>query len=89
MKFTALTASTGFILSCPGHNLSLLLFSHWVLVVVKVGAGILAIPAVTQESGFLASAVTCTGCWLYMVRPFLSCHNACLLYTLRAHSVSL
>ncbi|PKA61775.1 hypothetical protein AXF42_Ash008606 [Apostasia shenzhenica] len=32
-----------------------------------VGAGILAIPAVTQEAGFLASAVTCTLCWIYMV----------------------
>ncbi|KAL6340696.1 hypothetical protein AAG906_014386 [Vitis piasezkii] len=32
-----------------------------------VGAGILAIPAVTQESGFLASAVTCFLCWVYMV----------------------
>ncbi|RVW76028.1 hypothetical protein CK203_055302 [Vitis vinifera] len=29
-----------------------------------VGAGILAIPAVTQESGFLASAVTCFLCWV-------------------------
>ncbi|KAK3003855.1 hypothetical protein RJ639_019524 [Escallonia herrerae] len=32
-----------------------------------VGAGILAIPAVTQEAGFLASAVTCIGCWIFMV----------------------
>ncbi|KAK2980727.1 hypothetical protein RJ640_011707, partial [Escallonia rubra] len=32
-----------------------------------VGAGILAIPAVTQEAGFLASAVTCVGCWIFMV----------------------
>ncbi|XP_021772244.1 uncharacterized protein LOC110736350 [Chenopodium quinoa] len=32
-----------------------------------IGAGILAIPAVTQESGFLASAVACIGCWVYMV----------------------
>ncbi|KAG0501411.1 hypothetical protein HPP92_001483 [Vanilla planifolia] len=32
-----------------------------------VGAGILAIPAVTQEAGFLASAITCTLCWVYMV----------------------
>lgn len=31
-----------------------------------VGAGILAIPAVTQESGFLASAVVCIICWIYM-----------------------
>lgn len=31
-----------------------------------VGAGILAIPAVTQEVGFLASAVTCILCWIYM-----------------------
>jgi hypothetical protein len=33
-----------------------------------VGAGILAIPSVTQESGFLASAVTCVTCWIYMCR---------------------
>ncbi|XP_042002042.1 tyrosine-specific transport protein isoform X1 [Salvia splendens] len=32
-----------------------------------IGAGILAIPAVTQESGFLASAVTCIICWIFMV----------------------
>ncbi|WOL06726.1 hypothetical protein Cni_G15460 [Canna indica] len=32
-----------------------------------VGAGILAIPAVTQEAGFLASAITCIVCWIYMV----------------------
>ncbi|XP_050237776.1 uncharacterized protein LOC126687302 [Mercurialis annua] len=32
-----------------------------------VGAGILAIPAVTQDSGFLASAVACVFCWMYMV----------------------
>ncbi|KNA13745.1 hypothetical protein SOVF_114040 [Spinacia oleracea] len=32
-----------------------------------IGAGILALPAVTQESGFLASAVACIGCWVYMV----------------------
>nr|XP_011459446.1 PREDICTED: uncharacterized protein LOC101298677 isoform X4 [Fragaria vesca subsp. vesca] len=32
-----------------------------------VGAGILAIPAVTQESGFLATAITCVFCWAYMV----------------------
>ncbi|XVF69466.1 hypothetical protein PTKIN_Ptkin11bG0084500 [Pterospermum kingtungense] len=32
-----------------------------------VGAGILAIPAVTQESGFLASAVACIFCWIFMV----------------------
>ncbi|KAK1439497.1 hypothetical protein QVD17_05316 [Tagetes erecta] len=32
-----------------------------------VGAGILAIPAVTQEAGFLAAAVTCILCWIYMV----------------------
>ncbi|EXB54671.1 hypothetical protein L484_022533 [Morus notabilis] len=32
-----------------------------------IGAGILAILAVTQESGFLASAITCIFCWVYMV----------------------
>ncbi|XP_058008932.1 uncharacterized protein LOC110653316 isoform X2 [Hevea brasiliensis] len=32
-----------------------------------VGAGILAIPAVTQEAGFLASAVACIVCWIFMV----------------------
>ncbi|KAJ4840616.1 hypothetical protein Tsubulata_020918 [Turnera subulata] len=31
-----------------------------------VGAGILAIPAVTQEAGFLASAVACIVCWIFM-----------------------
>ncbi|GAQ79764.1 Tryptophan or tyrosine transporter protein [Klebsormidium nitens] len=31
-----------------------------------VGAGILAIPAVTQDAGFLASAFACVGCWAYM-----------------------
>ncbi|KAI4305874.1 hypothetical protein L6164_029209 [Bauhinia variegata] len=32
-----------------------------------VGAGILALPAVTQESGFSAFAVICIFCWVYMV----------------------
>ncbi|XP_057515526.1 uncharacterized protein LOC130797061 [Amaranthus tricolor] len=32
-----------------------------------IGAGILALPAVTQDSGFLASAVACIGCWVFMV----------------------
>lgn len=32
-----------------------------------MGAGILAIPAVTQDSGFLASAVACILCWVFMV----------------------
>eukprot|EP00250_Pteridium_aquilinum_P020653 c24898_g1_i4 orf=811-1989(-) len=32
-----------------------------------VGAGILAIPAVTQEAGFVASSFTCLASWLYMV----------------------
>lgn len=32
-----------------------------------VGAGILAIPAVTQEAGFLASSFTCLVSWVYMV----------------------
>eukprot|EP00249_Psilotum_nudum_P016454 c25831_g1_i5 orf=723-1823(-) len=32
-----------------------------------VGAGILAIPTVTQEAGFLASSLTCFLCWLFMV----------------------
>ncbi|KAL0459077.1 UNVERIFIED_CONTAM: Tyrosine-specific transport protein [Sesamum latifolium] len=32
-----------------------------------VGAGILAIPAVTQEAGFLASAIICILCWIFMV----------------------
>ena len=34
-----------------------------------VGAGMLALPAVTQASGFIPSTVTLTGCWLYMVGP--------------------
>ncbi|CAM6098858.1 unnamed protein product [Calypogeia fissa] len=32
-----------------------------------VGAGILAIPAATQDAGFVASAATCVACWAYMV----------------------
>ncbi|KAI7756457.1 hypothetical protein M8C21_010888, partial [Ambrosia artemisiifolia] len=32
-----------------------------------VGAGILAIPSVTQEAGFLAAALTCILSWIYMV----------------------
>ncbi|XP_051134287.1 uncharacterized protein LOC127253650 isoform X2 [Andrographis paniculata] len=32
-----------------------------------IGAGILAIPAVTQESGFIASALICILCWIFMV----------------------
>ncbi|XP_077254178.1 tryptophan/tyrosine permease isoform X3 [Tasmannia lanceolata] len=32
-----------------------------------VGAGILAIPSVTQEAGFVASSITCILCWIYMV----------------------
>ncbi|XP_027158294.1 uncharacterized protein LOC113759853 isoform X2 [Coffea eugenioides] len=32
-----------------------------------VGAGILAIPAVTQEAGFLASAIVCILGWIFMV----------------------
>ncbi|XP_054818544.1 uncharacterized protein LOC129318057 isoform X2 [Prosopis cineraria] len=32
-----------------------------------VGAGILAVPAVTQEAGFLTSAVVCILCWVFMV----------------------
>ncbi|CAI6010921.1 unnamed protein product [Closterium sp. NIES-65] len=32
-----------------------------------VGAGILALPAVTSEAGFLPSCATCIVCWLYMV----------------------
>lgn len=32
-----------------------------------VGAGILAIPAVTHEAGFFAAAITCILCWIYMV----------------------
>ncbi|CAI7768777.1 unnamed protein product [Closterium sp. NIES-53] len=33
----------------------------------EVGAGILALPAVTSEAGFLPSCATCIVCWLYMV----------------------
>ncbi|KAJ7294947.1 hypothetical protein O6H91_Y222500 [Diphasiastrum complanatum] len=32
-----------------------------------VGAGILAIPAVTQDAGFLPSSLACLLCWFYMV----------------------
>ena len=37
----------------------------------QVGAGILAIPAVTQEAGFLASAVAVILCWIFMVTHML------------------
>ncbi|KAI3858529.1 hypothetical protein MKW92_026569 [Papaver armeniacum] len=43
------------------------LFSNLNQVTLKREPGILAIPAVTQEAGFLASAITCIFCWLYMV----------------------
>ncbi|CAI5461829.1 unnamed protein product [Closterium sp. Yama58-4] len=33
----------------------------------QVGAGILALPAVTSEAGFLPSCATCIVCWLYML----------------------
>lgn len=46
----------------PGSLLSAVLL----IAGTTVGAGILAIPSVTQESGFLASSVACIGCWLYM-----------------------
>ncbi|KAH9790365.1 hypothetical protein KPL71_003375 [Citrus sinensis] len=38
-----------------------------IVVLYLVGAGILAIPAVTQEAGFLASAVAVILCWIFMV----------------------
>ena len=31
-----------------------------------VGAGMLALPAVTADSGFVPSTVALFGCWLYM-----------------------
>ncbi|XP_062082474.1 uncharacterized protein LOC133788863 isoform X4 [Humulus lupulus] len=45
-----------------------------------VGAGILALPAVTQESGFLASAITCIFSWVYMlvVHFYTLCSSCCL-----------
>jgi len=56
-------------LSWVGMNLTGSLVSAVLLIAgTTVGAGILAIPSVTQESGFLASSVACIGCWLYMVR---------------------
>jgi len=55
-----------------------------------VGAGILAIPSVTQESGFLASSVACIGCWLYMVRHhFISCTVPAPKFILQALSFCL
>lgn len=41
----------------------------------QVGAGILAIPAVTQEAGFLASAVAVILCWIFMVTHILMFWN--------------
>ncbi|CAL5085281.1 unnamed protein product [Urochloa decumbens] len=49
------------------HEPGSLTSSIFLVAGTTVGAGILAIPAVTQEAGFLASAVTCIFCWLYMV----------------------
>jgi hypothetical protein len=67
----------------PGNLVSAVLL----IAGTTVGAGILAIPSVTQESGFLASSVACIGCWLYMVRRECSpsplqhwnAMNSCLL----------
>ncbi|BBN03966.1 tyrosine-specific transport protein [Marchantia polymorpha subsp. ruderalis] len=47
----------------PGNLLSAVLL----VAGTTIGAGILAIPAVTQDAGFLASSATVVTCWLYMV----------------------
>uniref|UniRef100_A0A7C9CF39 Uncharacterized protein n=1 Tax=Opuntia streptacantha TaxID=393608 RepID=A0A7C9CF39_OPUST len=49
------------------HEPGSLISSIFLVAGTTVGAGILAIPAVTQESGFLASAIACIGCWVFMV----------------------
>lgn len=49
------------------HEPGSLISSIFLVAGTTIGAGILAIPAVTQESGFLASAVACIGCWVFMV----------------------
>ncbi|TVT98012.1 hypothetical protein EJB05_56729 [Eragrostis curvula] len=49
------------------HEPGSIIGSIFLVAGTTVGAGILAIPAVTQEAGFLASAVTCIFCWSYMV----------------------
>ncbi|KAL2636264.1 hypothetical protein R1flu_007743 [Riccia fluitans] len=47
----------------PGDVLS----AAFLVAGTTIGAGILAIPAVTQDAGFLASSATVVTCWLYMV----------------------
>ncbi|KAJ3683784.1 hypothetical protein LUZ60_014011 [Juncus effusus] len=49
------------------HEPGSLTSSIFLVAGTTVGAGILAIPAVTQDAGFLASAITCILCWIYMV----------------------
>ncbi|KAJ6777942.1 hypothetical protein OIU74_001843 [Salix koriyanagi] len=51
-------------LPLPSRSLSSSIF---LVAGTTIGAGILAIPAVTQESGFLASSVACILCWIFMV----------------------
>ncbi|GJP30142.1 hypothetical protein CLOM_g22613 [Closterium sp. NIES-68] len=50
-----------------GHEPGDLLSSTLLVAGTTVGAGILALPAVTSEAGFLPSSATCIVCWLYMV----------------------
>ncbi|KAK3259491.1 hypothetical protein CYMTET_31514 [Cymbomonas tetramitiformis] len=56
-----------------------------------VGAGILALPAQTQASGFVASSSTLVACWLYMVVTglLLAEVNLCTLCELGSGGVSL
>ncbi|KAL0285304.1 UNVERIFIED_CONTAM: Tyrosine-specific transport protein [Sesamum calycinum] len=55
--------NNSFVYYCPGSLSS----SIFLVAGTTVGAGILAIPAVTQEAGFLASAIICILCWIFMV----------------------
>eukprot|EP00898_Chlorokybus_atmophyticus_P007366 jgi/Chlat1/7630/Chrsp64S07164 len=49
------------------HAPGSLLSSVLLVAGTTVGAGILALPAVTREPGFGPSAITCLSCWAYMV----------------------
>ncbi|CAI5489655.1 unnamed protein product [Closterium sp. Naga37s-1] len=49
------------------HEPGSLVSSTLLVAGTTVGAGILALPAVTSEAGFLPSCATCIVCWLYMV----------------------
>jgi hypothetical protein len=48
-----------------------------------VGAGMLALPAVCQNSGFVPSTVALSGCWVYMIATGLLVLEAGLAYPTR------